>query len=227
MSEITMTKYDAVRWMARLAAADGVVTASERRVIKEFAEAYDIDPHVIYRMAHAIASQVEIPEVEALTYTEMIGRIFEEFVVSLCADKSRFTLLSWRSDKIYGQTFPLENLMPDLRIRHHVDCGEVDYMIECKYRSYLPDGIIDLTAQLARYKKMLADDSNCEIFIGLGVDGSPSCPESFYILPCRILPTDKPICLDDYAHCLCLPLPAEFHNYINQYFTDQIFNNIE
>ena len=133
--------YDAIHWIASMAAADGVVTPTERKVIKKFAKAYGVDPRIIYRIAYAIANKIEIPELELISHSEMVGRKIEEFVVSLCSDKSRFTLLAWRGDKISGQTYALENLLPDLRIRHKIDDSSVEYLMECKFRSSLKDCI--------------------------------------------------------------------------------------
>lgn len=218
MSDLIISKYDAVHWMAALAAADGVVTASERRVIREFAEAYDIDPHIIYRVAYAIAHKIEVPEVEALSRTEMKGRMFEKFVVSLCSDTTRFKLLAWRGDKISGGTYALENLLPDLRICHRTDKGDVEYLIECKYRSEVPTMAIDISTQLDRYCSMSLAKEDCEIFIALGIGGSPAKPEHFYLIPCRTIDDSGVIRLDTCDKCICEQTPECFHTYLNDYF---------
>ena len=96
----TIKIQEAAKWLARLAAVDGVVSPRERQILKEFADTYGVDVKYLYRYAFAIAHEVAEPEVEYLNPSEYKGRKFEEFVVSLCADKSRFHLLAWRGDKI-------------------------------------------------------------------------------------------------------------------------------
>lgn len=112
---------EAAQWMARMAATDGVVTPSERLLLKKFCESYGIAANSILRMAHAIVNKVEIPEVEFISQSEMKGRKFEEFVVHLASDSSRFTLLNWSSDKYVDGVCSLDSLMPDLYLRHQLD----------------------------------------------------------------------------------------------------------
>ena len=85
-----------------MAATDGVITPAERNLLRQFADAYKFNASALYRMAYAIAKKVDMPEVEFIDYAEPKGRQFEDFVVSLCSDKSRFKLLAWRGDKISG-----------------------------------------------------------------------------------------------------------------------------
>jgi len=124
--------YEVAGQLAAMASTDGVISSSERRMLKEFAEANGIDSVKLIRKAYAMAGKVELPEVEEVVRAELKGRQFEEFVVSLCSDKSRFRLLAWRGDKIVGHTYALENLMPDLHIRHCLNDRVVEYLVECK-----------------------------------------------------------------------------------------------
>lgn len=108
---------DAARWLARMAAKDGVVSSIERLLLSQFAELYGLDHKSLYRMAYAAAKDIEIPEVELISSSHWKGRRFEEFVVGLCSDKDSFTLLSWRSDKTSGDIYSLDSLMPYLLLR--------------------------------------------------------------------------------------------------------------
>ena len=45
--------YAAARWIASMAAADGVVSPNERKILREFAETYDFNVSALYRMAYA------------------------------------------------------------------------------------------------------------------------------------------------------------------------------
>ncbi|MDE6498718.1 MAG: hypothetical protein K2L21_08675 [Muribaculaceae bacterium] len=216
--------YDAARWLAAMAATDGVVTASERKILKEFASHFNLDPAYMYRMTYAIAKNIDLPEVEAVNAQELKGRKFEEFVVSLCSDKRRFKLLAWRGDKISGSTYALENLLPDLHLRHRLDDREVEYLIECKYRSSWGEDGVDLSGQYIRYHNA-AKDGKLELFIALGVGGTPACPDEFFLVPGRMVKFDKRIDRDRFIKCQCPKDPAGFHDYINHYFSSRVFKN--
>lgn len=157
----TLTIKDVARWLAMMAATDGVVTPSERMLLKEFAELHGIIPNSLLRMAHAIANNVDIPEVEFVNKSTMKGRMFEKFVVRLTSDSSRFTHLNWSSDKYVDGI--LDTLMPDLYLRHRLDFGTVEYYVECKYRSSLPDGTLDISTQLNRYHRMISANTKKEL----------------------------------------------------------------
>lgn len=218
---------DAARWMTKMAATDGVITPSERMVLKEFAETNGLDSTKLIRMAYAIANdKSELPEVERVDPSELKGRQFEEFVVSLCSDKSRFTLLAWRSDKIIGHTYALENLMPDLHLRHRLCNGEVEYLVECKYRSSLPEGVLDLSGKLDRYLRLGTAEANCELFIALGIGGTPSNPDMFYMIPARMLKHDAIIRIKNFNKCLCPKSPDAFHAYIEHFYNKRASNQI-
>lgn len=174
-------------------------------------------------MAYAMAGKVELPEVEHVVRAELKGRQFEEFVVSLCSDKTRFRLLAWRGDKIAGHTYALENLMPDLHIRHRLNDRVVEYLVECKYRSSWGDNGIDLSSQLPRYR-MAAKERGLELFIALGVGGAPSGPDEFLIVPGRMIQSDMKIDPTRNQACQCPKSPPAFHTYIERYFKSLLDN---
>ena len=213
---------NAARWLATMAASDGVVTPSERKVLKEFARHFNLEPTSLYRMAHAIANNVDVPEVEFVNPHEFKGRKFEDFVVSLCSDKSRFKLLAWRGDKISEKTYALDILLPDLHLRHRLDGQEVEYLIECKYRSSWGEDGIDLSSQFVRYH-FAAKERKMELFIALGVGGTPSNPDEFFLVPGRMVKLDKKIDRDRFIKCSCPKDPEAFHEYINHYYHRRVF----
>ena len=49
MSYTTFTPLVAARWLARVAASDGAITPSERKVLSEFAKTYGLDSAKIIR----------------------------------------------------------------------------------------------------------------------------------------------------------------------------------
>lgn len=201
---------DAARWLTRMAAMDGVISSNERLLLRQFAQLYGLDPKSLYRMAHAAANDVEIPEVELISSSHWKGRRFEEFIVGLCSDKSCFTLLSWRSDKTIGDTYPLDSLMPDLHLRLRADGRETECYIECKYRSVLPDGILDLSGLMERYHRLTAITDRRPLLIALGIGGSPSAPATLYLLPAKSIAPDGIIHLCECAGRQCDPSPETF-----------------
>lgn len=219
----TLTVKHAAHWLAAMAAADGLVSPNERKLMKIFAERFNIDPVYLYRMAHAIANEVPIPEVEAIDYAVKKGRMFEDFVVRLTADDSRFVRINWSSDKFVDGLYSMDTLMPDLHIRHRLDAGEVEYYIECKYRNSLPDGVLDLTQQLRRYRKMAMDGDINELFIALGIGGTPSAPKLFYLIPNRMIRTDCILHIKYFKKCLCPRSVSGFHEYISHYYERRVF----
>lgn len=112
---------EGARWLAKMAARDGVVSPREESLLRKYSYTYGLDATYIIGLANSIAEQTAEPEVVYLKPSEFRGRKFEDFIVSLCSEVPRFTLLSWRSDKISGNTYPLDNLLPDLHLRHKLE----------------------------------------------------------------------------------------------------------
>lgn len=208
-----------------MAAADGVVSARERKVLSEFAAHYGLVATKLIRRAYAMAKENATPEVEVVDPRALAGRKFEDFVVSLCSDKKRFKLLAWRGDKISGSTYAIENLLPDLRIRHSLDTKVVEYFVECKYRSSVKNSVLDLTDRLSRYRAASAEHK-CELFFAIGVGGSPTNPEQFFMIPSRLIKGGHVLNLEDYASCLCPLSGDDFHNYINHFFHTRVFKTV-
>lgn len=209
---------EAAHWLATMAATKGLISPSERKLLKDFATKFNIEPKSLFRMAYAIANRVDIPEVKFVSQLEIKGRLFEEFVVKLTADKARFTRLNWSSDKYVDGLYSLDTLMPDLHLRHKLDNGEVEYYIECKYRSSLHNGELDLSSQLWRYLRMINTDKPCKLFIAAGIGGTPSVPEKFYVIPSDIIAKDGIIHIEDVSEYICHPTPEGLHNLINRHF---------
>lgn len=207
MNDKSINKYSTIKWMARLAASDGVMASAERKVLTKFAATYILDTSKIIRLAYGFSNDFD-KQVEVVDPNERKGREFEAFVVSLCSDKSRISVLAWRGDKNSGDTYALENRLPDLHLRHRLDAAEVEYLVECKYRSSLPDGVLDLTDQLSRYRRLGSVGLNSEVFIALSIGGTPSNPEQLYIIPSRMIKRDAIIKVANFEKCLC-PLPPQ------------------
>jgi hypothetical protein len=123
-----------------------------------------------------------------------------------------------------GNTYAAENLYPDLHIRHKIPTGEVEYFIECKYRSsWDKDGNIDLSNQFLRYRNF-AKEHNCELFIAIGIGGTPSNPDEFLIIPSRMIDISKKINQNRFNPCICDKTPEDFHSYICNYFNKRVLS---
>lgn len=220
----TISINEAAKWIAEMAGADGEVTPNEQKVMKSFADTYGVDFSNLVRMSYAI-SDGNNPEVQYVSANEMKGRQFEEFVVSFLADKSIFRLLAWRSDKIVDGIYAAENLMPDLEIKQRIGDVEVEYFVECKYRSSWGSvGKGDLSKQILRYLSY-AKECGKELFIALGVGGTPDNPEMFYIIPSRKFYNCPSIPKYRFKPCICEPTAEAFKNYMCHYFKKRILKN--
>lgn len=208
----SITPLDAGRWLARMAAADGVMTANERRVIKEFATEYNLDAAYLLRLAYGKRGAVDIPEVEPVSPSEYKGRRFEEAVAALCADRSRFRIKAWRSDKIIGNVYAAENLSPDLHLSLRCDGSPVaECFVECKYRSGWGTDGIDLSRHLDRYTR-LTRRIGIPLLFALGVGADPARPEELYIIPSTVIRYDRRLTAPDVAHLRCCHDADAFHS---------------
>ncbi len=81
---------------------------------------------------------------------------------------------------------------------------------------------IDLSEQFNRYH-FHAKDRGVDLFIALGVGGTPSAPEEFFIIPGRMVKLDKKIDRTRFIKCLCSQSPEALHNYIEHYYHKRVF----
>ena len=112
------------------------------------------------------------------------GDLYEDFVVNLLADW-RLTLLDRTQDKVSSSGVYAESCKnPDLHVKQKRGKSDVDYYIECKYRSKWDDnGAVSLEEwQVQRYKEFQRG-SHRKVLIALGVGGTPSAPAIFMLVP--------------------------------------------
>ena len=218
----TISIYEAAKWLAEMAGADGEITPNERKILKSFAEKYGVDFSKLTRMSYAI-SEVNEQEVQYVNANVLKGRQFEELIVSFLADKSIYRLLAWRSDKIVDGIYAAENLLPDLQIKQRIGDVEVEYFVECKYRSsWDSNGKVDLSKQFLRYRNF-AKDCGKELFIALGVGGTPDKPEVFYLIPSRMFNHYHDVPKDRFTPCICEPTAEAYYKYMCHYFNKRVF----
>lgn len=111
------------------------------------------------------------------------GDAFEDFVVNLLADW-RLKLLNRTQDTVSSAGVVAESCInPDLHVQQKRGKSEIDYYIECKYRSRWDNGAVTFEDwQLDRYRQFQRNNHR-KVVLALGVGGSPSAPATFMLVP--------------------------------------------
>lgn len=167
-----------------MATIDGILTPNEAKQLKtkaiELGLNYDDFSNGIVELLHLNGRD---PETKKLDKNKEKGNDFEAFIVRKFS-KKYFKLLDWAGDKyvegIYAATTP----QPDLKMRFKMKDVEVDFAVECKYRSFLPSSGVEwcTETQLKKYRNF-AEETNMPVFLALGIAGLASQPEELFIVP--------------------------------------------
>lgn len=149
------------------------------------------------------------------------GKAFEDFVVDLLADW-RLTLLERTQDTVSPKGVYAESCKnPDLHISQKRGERDIDYYIECKYRSSWNNGRVTLDDyQMKRYRQFQRDNHR-KVLIALGVGGSPDHPDTFMLVPIDSMPGNSIYASN--MQYIVNPSSTEFVNYMYNYFTE-VFN---
>ena len=120
-----------------------------------------------------------------------IGLKFERYVLAhfdLKPYKSRkktdFKIVSWTGDYGKNEGYAIEtDSEPDLIIRH-LD-SESKFAVECKYRSHLNNGQIDVghKSNLVNYEKYASNNPDIPTYIVFGLEGQPDNPSRMFCVP--------------------------------------------
>lgn len=131
------------------------------------------------------ANQVESKQTaeEKIQSSKDKGDSFENFVCNLLADW-RLKLLDRTQDKVSTAGVVAESSKnPDLHIQQKRGNADIDYYIECKYRSRWNDGIISFEEwQINRYRQFQRENRR-KVILAIGVGGSPSAPATLMLVP--------------------------------------------
>lgn len=111
------------------------------------------------------------------------GEAFERFVVSRF-DRKYWSISDWRSDKGVDGRYAESAMKPDLVMCLHLKDDKHQVAVECKWRKEAKEGKVKWSypEQLARYRKF-ASETEMPVFVAIGIGGSPSAPESVYLVP--------------------------------------------
>lgn len=121
------------------------------------------------------------------------GLTFEKFIVQQFAiRKDLFTLMEWRSDKFHEGIFPESNRNPDLVYKYRYKDFVRTFSVECKYRSKLFNGSIQLMDE-NKYKIYEAYHKNeMPVYIVLGFGGNPGNPAKVFLIPFEDVKLEMP-----------------------------------
>lgn len=111
------------------------------------------------------------------------GERFEDFVANIFADW-RLKLLERTQDKVSSAGVVAESCKnPDFHVEQKYGKSQIDYYIECKYRSKWNNGCIAFEEyQIKRYKDFQRKKRR-KVLIALGVGGTPDRPEILMLVP--------------------------------------------
>ena len=71
-----------------------------------------------------------------------------------------------------------------------------------------------------------AKDRGVELFIALGVGGTPSDHEELFLIPGRMVKLDKKIDRARFIKCICGKSSEDYHKYIAHYYQKRIFKSV-
>lgn len=145
------------------------------------------------------------------------GDAFEDFVVNLLADW-RLKLLDRTQDAVSTAGVVAESSKnPDLHVQQKRGKGNIDYYLECKYRSRWNDGTVTFEDwQLDRYRQFQRNNRRKVVF-ALGVGGTPSNPATLMLVP---LDSVKGNTIKQIETEFAIePSPSALVEYMNSYFS--------
>ena len=169
-----------------MAIADGVLTANERKIIKQISIEKHLDfDDIITNVEQQLSELKTDSETELIDYKKRKGDDFEKFVVQKF-DKKYFRIKEWAGDKyingVYADTTP----QPDLLLQFTLKQVVTEFSVECKWRQNLYKNGIEFAkkAQFERYKSFERTQKH-PVFIAIGIGGKAASPEQLYIVPLR------------------------------------------
>ncbi|MDE5629368.1 MAG: hypothetical protein K2I69_07390 [Muribaculaceae bacterium] len=138
-------------------------------------------------------------------------------MVNLLADW-RLKLLDRTQDAVSTAGVVAESSKnPDLHVQQKRGKGNIDYYLECKYRSRWNDGAVTFEDwQLDRYRQFQRNNRRKVVF-ALGVGGTPSNPATLMLIP---LDSVKGNTIKQIETEFAIePSPSALVEYMNSYFS--------
>jgi hypothetical protein len=92
--------------------------------------------------------------------------------------------LEWTGDKFVNGTYAQSNRNPDFTLKFKMKDVDVDFSVECKYRSdYYKNGVEWCSDKQMEFYKSFAHEKKRPVFVVIGLGGKPDSPEELFIVP--------------------------------------------
>lgn len=113
------------------------------------------------------------------------GKAFENYVVERF-NPDYFELKEWRSDKYHEGIYASSSQLPDLEYHFKTKFQFAKFAVECKWRQEFIKGRIEWAKsyQMVNYRDY-ERKNRIDVFVIIGVGGTPENPESVYIVPLK------------------------------------------
>ena len=129
-------------------------------------------------------------ENEVASTEKQKGDDFEKYIVQKFS-KSYFSIVEWTGDKYIEGMYARSNTNPDLTLNFKMKGINLDFAVECKYRTdYYKNGIEWCSEQQLKNYKNFATDKEIAVFVAIGTGGLPTAPEELFIIPLTELTTN-------------------------------------
>ena len=128
-------------------------------------------------------------ENEVASTEKQKGDDFEKYIVQKFS-KSYFSIVEWTGDKYIEGMYARSNTNPDLTLNFKMKGINLDFAVECKYRTdYYKNGIEWCSEQQLKNYKNFATGKEIAVFVAIGTGGLPTAPEELFIIPLTELTT--------------------------------------
>lgn len=152
-----------------------------------------------------------------------VGNEFESYIADILKTNN-IRIMEWNQGTTSRMGAYGENeLKPDFYVSQKINNLNVDYWIECKFRTYLENSEFKLEDyQLKRYQK-IQKESHKKVLIALGFKGIADKPKEIIIIPIDTLKRYGAIKIQDlYKFRVYNPF-ERFSIYIENYFLNNVF----
>ena len=141
------------------------------------------EPVSAFIKTEAFKADEIIKEIPIAKTDKQKGDDFEKYVVQKFS-KAYFSVLEWTGDKYVDGTYPKSNTHPDLTLKFKFKDTDIDFAVECKYRSdYYKNGVEWCTErQLSNYQAF-AKEKSINVFVVIGIGRQANSPAELYIIP--------------------------------------------
>lgn len=167
--------------LIHIATADGQLTLNEKALLQKKAVELGLNYDDYLDKINELL-QVNVKETNLIDKDKEKGNDFEKYIVQKFA-KQYFKILEWAGDKYVEGRFAQTTLEPDLKLQFKYKNIQIDFAVECKYRSHFYKNGIEWASekQLNSYQKFSVQKEQ-PVFIIIGVGGVASAPDELYLV---------------------------------------------